>query len=262
MVIISITTVHPRSFRRLELLLCGCLCFPSSRAFSVAPLSTRWRISTRGRNHHRSNLSGLVVPNVWLGFICPRSLIGGRLTTMVLFWVLPVLYGISDIGAYISWWCFFFLLDIVMFAFVPAIVVEGRGTVDALKRSWHLCKSQRHFVFCTYVGFCIVRAIIKLVIMEVASLVFKSGLFPAHVVSIILILICYALFDVLTMSIGQIFGFVLYMSVRILNENITQVELTHEFGSSLPADEVVDVTGEPMTDYQNANVKSSIIELV
>ena len=58
------------------------------------------------------------------------------------------------------------------------------------------------------------------------------------------------------------FGFVLYMSVRILNENITQVELTHEFSSSLPATEVVDDNGDLTTDYQKVNAKSSIIEIV
>ena len=51
------------------------------------------------------------------------------------------------------------------------------------------------------------------------------------------------------------------MSVRILNKNVTQVELTNEFGTSLPADEVVD-DGDLMTDYQNVDVKSSVIELV
>mmetsp|Transcript_10577 Transcript_10577/g.16036 ORF Transcript_10577/g.16036 Transcript_10577/m.16036 type:complete len:422 (-) Transcript_10577:54-1319(-) len=187
----------------------------------------------------------------------------GRMLSMALIWVVPAFIRDGSWTAaesltlqYISSF-FFFLLDIVMFAIVPAIVVEGRGPVGAFKRSLHLCKSQRCFIFGTFVGFRVVFAMIAMVIVVVADSGFIFGLFPAYVS-----IIFRALFDMLTMPIGPIFGFVLYMSVRILNENITQVELTHEFGSSLPATEVVDDNGDLTTDYQEVNAKSSIIEIV
>lgn len=125
---------------------------------------------------------------------------------------------------------FMVLLSTVMVAAIPAIVVEGKSAVQAFHRSLNLCKSFICFIYCSQ--FC--YALVLMISMVLINLILDQ--LPA-----ILGLIGHLALQIATTTMAPILCFVLYMSMRIRSEHITQGELADEIGNNLLSASVVEM---------------------
>jgi len=121
---------------------------------------------------------------------------------------------------------FFIIMVIIrslLQAAVPAMIVEHKSATDAFKRSFELCKKYICFIFCTNFCFQFIMfvgiVIVNLILDKLPSFFSVIGHLATNVIST---------------SISPILCFVLYMSMRIREEHISQEEFAHEIGSSVP----------------------------
>lgn len=106
-----------------------------------------------------------------------------------------------------------------MVAGVPSIVIERKSDTEAFGRSWELCKNYICFIFCTL--FCINSALI--ISGALANSIFDQlpGLFA---------LTGHIIVNLISMSLSPILIVVIYMSVRVQSENLTQEEMILAIG--------------------------------
>jgi len=107
-------------------------------------------------------------------------------------------------------------------AVVPAIVIESKSPIEAIKRSWFLCKGFYCFIFLNIFCFNIASIIVSSIFNEIAD---ELGIFG---------LIIHFLVQLSVTALSGVFIFVLYMSMRIRSEQMTQEELSKEIGFDGP----------------------------
>jgi len=137
-------------------------------------------------------------------------------------------------------------------AAIPSIVVEKKTAVQAFGRSWALCKNFICFIFCCQFSYNLVVFIVTIVINLVLDHL------PGFL-SVIGHLCVY----ILSSSIAPVVGFVLYMSVRIRTDNITQEDLALEIDSNVPLAHAVEMsapgTKDPHGAYANLTAKGNVV---
>jgi len=132
-------------------------------------------------------------------------------------------------------------------AAVPAIVVESKTATQAFSRSWNLCKSFICFIFCCQLSYQLTIFLITVVINKVLD----------HL-PVALSLIGHICVTVISNSIAPIIGFVLYMSIRIRQENVAQEDLALEIDSNVPLAQAVEMSpGRKDSKGMYENVSSS-----
>jgi hypothetical protein len=163
------------------------------------------------------------------------SLLQAGIFTAALFVTIgiPMSFGIVDlivdhpVGAMVVGLVVFFivmiLVGMLMLGAIPSIVVEGKSPIEAIVRSWKLCKSHVCFIFCNWLGF----QVVMICLMVVIDLILNE--LPAA-----LKVLGHLVVNVVSMTIGPILVFVLYMSVRIRSENLIQEKFTRELNNNVP----------------------------
>lgn len=144
------------------------------------------------------------------------------------------------------------ILNSLLAAVVPAIVVERKSAVEALKRSWYLCKGFLGMIFCSqfcYNAMLMTTAIV--VDMALSALPDSLGFINA---------IGHLCVSVTVYALGPILCFVLYMSIRVQTENITQEDLAHEIDSGdMPYANAVEMqtnkTNDSKGEYTNVTAQ-------
>lgn len=137
-------------------------------------------------------------------------------------------------------------------AAVPSIVVEKKTAVQAFGRSWALCKNFLCFIFCCQFSYNLVVFIVTVVINLVLD----------HLPGFLSV-IGHLCVSILSSSIAPVIGFVLYMSVRIRTENITQEDLALEIDSNVPLGHAVEMsapgTKDPHGAYADLTAKGNVV---
>lgn len=162
----------------------------------------------------------------------------------------PPNYGAFFLGALV----FIVVLVIVsagLTAAIPSIVVEKKTAVQAFGRSWALCKNFICFILCCQFTYNLVLIVVLIVINMVLN---KLPDFFA--------LIGHSCVSILTSSIAPVFCFVLYMSVRIRTDNITQEDLALEIDSNVSIANAVEMnagTKDSRGEYSNIIAKRDMV---
>lgn len=126
-------------------------------------------------------------------------------------------------------------------ATIPSIVVERNSPMQGVRRSFHLCKQFVCFIFCSNICF-------QLVFFVGMSLVnYILNRLPA-----ILGIMGHFIVQIAASSIFPVLSFVLYMSMRIRTENVTQDTVAEEIGYEFPV-----ATGSSVELQQGSFVSSS-----
>jgi len=153
----------------------------------------------------------LVLFLVFAVFMCPFLLFIASDSSWFGF-VLTMLAAIAFITFFVT----------VMVAAIPAIIVEGKSSTAAIRRSYDLCKEEFCFICCN--NFC--TTFLYIVLMIVMDKILS--IFPA-VIAILL----HLGINILTSIMLSMLPFVLYMSIRIRNENYTREDLCKELNTPI-----------------------------
>lgn len=156
-------------------------------------------------------------------------LYGFALVAMILFTIVPaMMINIPDFEhmglLVISFMVFIISVAVIaslMAASIPSIVIERKSALQAFKRSYYLCKSYIGLIFCSQFCFNLSVFVVSMLINKIFDKL------PGF-----LSLIGHLLVQIVGMAMAPIFCFVIYMSVRVNGENITQDEFTREIGDS------------------------------
>jgi len=125
------------------------------------------------------------------------------------------------------------LLVAVTVAAVPSIVVEGKSATQSIKRSWSLCKDYVCFILCCCFSLNIILFLATIPINIILNALPDSITFIGQ-----------SIVNILKASIAPILGFVLYMSVRIRAEDVTQEQIANEIDSNVPLVHAVELKVE------------------
>lgn len=157
---------------------------------------------------------------VFLGYIFialfTLALIGGRLGGF-----LYVIFFIS----------FLVVVSAVAVGGIPTVVVEGLSPISAIKRSWALCKPHICYLFCANFLFQILLVLATVII----NLIFSKA-------PLVIVLLSHLAVNSVTMLLGPILHFALYMTIRISTEAVTQTKLAEEL-DALPFVHTYEMTG-------------------
>lgn len=162
----------------------------------------------------------------------------------------PPNYGVFFLGALV----FIVVLAIVpagLMAAIPSIVVEKKTAVQAFGRSWALCNNFICFILSCQFTYTLVLMIVMIVIDMVLNKLPVFFSFLGH--------LCVS---ILTSSIAPVFCFVLYMSVRIRTDNITQEDLALEIDSNVSIAHAVEMSAETKDSrgaYSNIIAKIDLV---
>jgi len=176
------------------------------------------------------------------------------ITLFVLFVVLvcSIFVGIASANGFV---CFLIMLAVlafiiffgtVMVAVIPAIIVEGKSSIDAIRRSYDLCQGEFWFIFCT--NFCIQLSLIVLLIAIHTIL----KILP----DVIAILVNLGI-NILVSVMSPMLPFVIYMSIRIRNENYTRDDLCQELPGTAPIAKATE-----LGDYKRVGAYKRAAEVV
>jgi len=105
----------------------------------------------------------------------------------------------------------------VMVAAIPAIIVEGKSSTGAIRRSYDLCKGEFCFIFCN--NFCLQCS--ALVLMIIADEIL--GIFPDVIAGLVHLGV-----TILLSITSSMLPFAIYISIRMRNENYTRDDLNRE----------------------------------
>lgn len=157
------------------------------------------------------------------GWLIFAVFIGMAVATESIFFVLLALivFGMVSLAL------LYFLLSIVLV--IPVIVVESKGPVEALQRSYEMSKGRQSYVFCALFIMWIVRLIVEQLLhnifnasgslnqsLPLANFLTPGGIFVSH------------LPDLLYLPLSCILTFVLYASIRVDKEGFTPDVLQRE----------------------------------
>jgi len=147
------------------------------------------------------------------------------ITLFVLFVVLvsSIFVGIASDNGFVYFLimlavlAFIIFFGTVMVAAIPVIIVEGKSSIGAIRRSYDLCKGEFCFIFCTVVCLQLSLLVLSIVINMILSL------FPD-----VIAILGHLGINILLRVMGPVLTFVLYISIRIRNENYTRDDLCQE----------------------------------
>mmetsp|Transcript_5513 Transcript_5513/g.11579 ORF Transcript_5513/g.11579 Transcript_5513/m.11579 type:complete len:393 (+) Transcript_5513:54-1232(+) len=129
---------------------------------------------------------------------------------------------------------------------VPSIVIENVSTTGAFKRSWDLCKSSTCEIFCKLVVFSIGMEVIPQVI---SLIIMRPTYNTAHsrtgiIIDSIFSVLISGFYVVMTIVLSV----VIYMGIRIVKEELTQVSFNQELALPAPDNQVneVEASNEPI----------------
>jgi len=111
-------------------------------------------------------------------------------------------------------------------AVVPSIVLENKTIVEACKRSFLLCKRYYWFLFFAVIGWVILSILVLSITNAILDSLGGIGVLGHLIVNLA------------DTGINAIFSFVLYMSMRVQQEEITQESFASEIGSRPTNDSV------------------------
>jgi len=126
----------------------------------------------------------------------------------------------------LSYAVFVFIVNILMIGAIPTIVVEDKSSCSALLRSWNLCKKSICLIFLSVSSLNLLNTFICLIFWAVTTATIDrlyALLFAAVVVFYIIIL-----------PITMITAAVLYLTLRVRFEGLTQSELSEALLLSRP----------------------------
>jgi len=147
------------------------------------------------------------------------------ITLFVLFVVLvsSIFVGIASDNGFVYFLimlavlAFIIFFGTVMVAAIPVIIVEGKSSIGAIRRSYDLCKGEFCFIFCTVVCLQLSLLVLLIVINMILSI------FPD-----VIAILGHLGINILLPVMGPVLTFVLYISIRIRNENYTRDDLCQE----------------------------------
>lgn len=122
------------------------------------------------------------------------------------------------------------IIVILLTAAVPAIMIENKSIIASFKRSFELCKENLCLIFLTMFVFFILQQVTAWIV----RLIFGS-------LSAFLVTVATLTLKVLSWTIHPILSFVLYMTMRVRKEGLTQEEFGNEIGSSIPVAHAVEM---------------------
>lgn len=148
----------------------------------------------------------------------------------------------------VAFFCIMVVIAVALAAAAPAIVIEGKTAVGAFQRSWSLCKRNMCFIFTSQFCYQLLSFIISIVLNVWLSDMPAFFGFTMHVLYILTFT-----------STGFIIGVVIYMSMRIRTDCITQEDLSIEIGNHVP---VADAVEMPITKDGYSNVAAAEAEMI
>mmetsp|Transcript_5514 Transcript_5514/g.11582 ORF Transcript_5514/g.11582 Transcript_5514/m.11582 type:complete len:348 (+) Transcript_5514:54-1097(+) len=133
-----------------------------------------------------------------------------------------------------------------MIGAMPSIVLENVSATGAFKRSWNLCKSSTCEIFCKLVVFSIGMEVIPQVI---SLIIMRPTYNTAHsrtgiIIDSIFSVLISGFYVVMTIVLSV----VIYMGIRIVKEELTQVSFNQELALPAPDNQVneVEASNEPI----------------
>jgi len=118
---------------------------------------------------------------------------------------------------------FFIFFVTVLVAVIPAIIVEGKSSIGAIRRSYDLSQGEFCFIFCTNFCFQVSLFVSVIVINKILNIL------P----DVIAILVHLGI-NILVSVVSPMLPFVIYMSIRIRNENCSRDDLCQELSGTVP----------------------------
>jgi len=131
-----------------------------------------------------------------------------------------------------------------MIGAMPSIVLENVSATGAFKRSWNLCKSSTCEIFCKLVVFSIGMEVIPQVISLIIMQVIRSNSTAGMIIDSIFSVLISGFYVVMTIVLSV----VIYMGIRIVKEELTQVSFNQELALPAPDNQVneVEASNEPI----------------
>jgi len=118
----------------------------------------------------------------------------------------------------------FIILNVtVLVTVIPAIIVEGKSSIGAIRRSYDLSQGEFCFIFCTNFCFLLSLFVLSIVVDGILS-----------ILPIVIALLAHLGFNILVFAVCPIIPFVIYMSIRIRNENYSRDDLYQELSGTVP----------------------------
>lgn len=121
----------------------------------------------------------------------------------------------------------------VLVQVIPAIIVEGKSSIGAIRRSYDLCQGEFWFIFCT--SFCVQLSLLVL------SRVINTIL---NILPDVIAILVYLGITILVSIMRPMLPLVIYMSIRIRNENYTRDELCQELSGTVPIANATEVVNK------------------
>jgi hypothetical protein len=157
---------------------------------------------------------GQLIISFGIGFalaICFVIALGLFMTDIGLFKLLAFIVAAGGFVAY-------FYIAIAMTLYIPAVMIEGKGAIDALKRSVELVSKDFCFVFCT--SFCF--SLIMGVVSNVIRLFTMDGMLGTALAKLPFLF---------QFPLSSIIVVVVYFNIRVTHEGLNRDVLARELGS-------------------------------
>jgi hypothetical protein len=148
--------------------------------------------------------------------ICAVIAMGLFFTDIALLKLLAIIVAATGLVAY-------FYIAIAMTLYIPAVMIEGKGPIDALKRSLELVSKDFCFVFCTSFCFGFIMAIISLLIgLLLIGLFTMDGMLGTALAKLPFLF---------QFPLTSIIIVVVYFNIRVTHEGLNRDVLARELGS-------------------------------
>lgn len=158
--------------------------------------------------------------------------------------IMPKLYifGTITILIYLSMGTF-------VIAIVPSIILENKNLIEACKRSFLLCKEYYWFLFFAVFGYAILFILFSSITNAIFDALGGIGIIGHLIVNLA------------EPGINVIFPFVLYMSMRVQREELTQESFASQIGSvptdiSLPIAQAIETDDGLIGSYSQEHYSS------
>jgi hypothetical protein len=165
--------------------------------------------------------------------ICAVIAMGLFFTDIALLKLLAIIVAATGLVAY-------FYIAIAMTLYIPAVMIEGKGPIDALKRSLELVSKDFCFVFCTSFCFGFIMAIVSLFI----GLLTMDGMLGTALAKLPFLF---------QFPLTSIIVVVVYFNIRVTHEGLNRDVLARELGSG-------DTSGGRNGEYDHVLAMDEVVE--
>lgn len=178
----------------------------------------------------------LLVPMVLLYIFAVQGILQSRLAIA---WVsvIVLLYG--------------YFVKVVMFAVYAVVMVEGKGPLKSIERSFELTRGYWAHIL----GILLVWGVVKVVVSSMVASFAYQGMMTGHVYLIYLSKILDTIAGIFFLAIIPVFEGVIYVSLRVEKESIDSEKLSKEIGSS------IDEEASYVNMVPDSNKKSADLEV-